>query len=204
MSDIASTPKIMPKSTGRPKGTQDSVEREKVKILKQLKRIWNDPNAKASDIIASASLFADITGQKAKYGTINAKDGQVMRIEFGTEIFDDTTPPTPPTETVSTLKPIIDDSSNVITPTDSNIITKMPNEIANKMIVEPPMIKNSNIFEFNDKRTKEIKDSKKRINSVIAKLFPEEPEEDAQQDSQVEQVQDISNIADTIDDDPFK
>lgn len=74
------------KKTGRPLGScKPKVDKEKRKMLKELKKIWanedNKKDVKGSDIVAAASLFAELQGWRIKTPIESAKNDS-MTITF--------------------------------------------------------------------------------------------------------------------------
>jgi hypothetical protein len=113
--------------TGRPLGC---LENEKKVMLRSLKQIWHKKQgifkentgkkgkkdgkgeAKGSDVIAAAQLFADLQGWRSK-SSENTTKGEILKIEFIKDL-------PPPSNKMISNAPITKATSDALVPTDAN------------------------------------------------------------------------------------
>jgi len=169
---------------GRPKG---STVDHKEKILMELKRIWNNPNNKASDIIGAANLFADLKGLKIKNAP-QENHTEIMKIEF-------TQNTTKPNE----IKPLLNientclNSHNEIksdcpNSANENIVETNSNTLSDTQLDSEPVISSdtneptnkpakNNLELYRERMKREKQEQQDRMKAMLAKVFPNEPTE---------------------------
>jgi len=102
---------------------------ERGKLLRELRKIWQNPKNKGSEICSAASLYAELQGYKLK--TSDTSEGAIMRIEF-----DIATAPKPANKMLEPTQVTTKETTNATTTPPETAQLEGPLDDANKKLDE--------------------------------------------------------------------